>query len=282
VRLMGIQRKELPPDAKQPKEDGGPKPIIGKKGGPGPQGPAAKLYVPKPGFANYYFNKVERTRLLDAFKKHGDFTTLAGDWSIDGTVRLKKLRTESKIHFDLVEEKAGASIKPVVRLKIEEFDYSLEPLKDGQDAVALRQPETSGGLLLGMWLYKDFLTQGEKAFIAQGETDPINQFHHGGYEPLYPPPTDGKTPPSLASLRVDCEVINSKRGPFFVKWFFARNDQKLIGMEVRAQEHDDPCEIFFSDYRPVDGRMLPHRMQVQHGDAHYGTFTFTSFKLAKN
>ena len=72
----------------------------------------------------------------------------------------------------------------------------------------------------------------------------------------------------------------SRSGAYLVKWFFARTDQKLIGMEVRLKENEDPCEVYFYDYRAVNGRMLPHRMQVVYGSGHYGTFTFTNFQLA--
>jgi hypothetical protein len=155
-------------------------------------------------------------------------------------------------------------------------------LKGEQEDAKLRLPESSGGLLLAMYLYHGFLSQGEKFFYPQGEGNTSNQFHHGGFEPFYPPPLDNKTPSSLASLRVDCEVINARHGPFFAKWFFDRADFKLRGFEVRLTDNEDPCEIYFSDYRAVDGRMLPHKMQVQYSDFHYGTFTFTSFKLAAN
>ena len=119
VRLMGVQRKLIgggePGPGPQP-GPGGPKKI----GGPlTPQGLAAKLYEPKPGFANYYFNRLERDLLLASFKKHGDFTSLAGDWVIEGTVRFKKSRTESKAKISITEEKEGNSRKPVVVLSIE-------------------------------------------------------------------------------------------------------------------------------------------------------------------
>jgi len=113
-----------------------------------------------------------------------------------------------------------------------------------------------------------------------GDGKGFSEFSHGGYEPFYPPPADGKMPASLGDLRVDTEVINSRLGPFLAKWFFAKNDQKLLGFELRLQENEDPCEVYLSDYRAVDGRLLPHRMQVQYGNFHYGTFNFTSFKLA--
>ncbi len=284
VRLMGMQRKEVPDaiDASMPKPEPQPKPqqppgkpplplpIPGKA--PPPTGPGAKLFEEKPGFANYYFNKLERDRLLAEFKKHGDFTAVPGDWTFEGTVRLKKLRTESKARLDMLEVKSqdGKSVKPVVKLAIDQFPYELEPLKDAQDPIALKMPETSGGLLSAMYLYHLLLTQGAKGF---------SELTHGGQEPFYPPAADGKAPPSLAALRVDCEVVNSRHGPFLAKWFFSLADKKLLGFEVRVDENEDPCEVYFGDYRPVEGRMLPHRMQVIYGDGHYGTFLFERFTL---
>jgi hypothetical protein len=286
VRLMGVQRKEAkdvlvddgvpkPEPAPRPAPGKPPIPIPGKAPkAPGPSGPGAKLYQAKAGFANYYFNKLERDRLLAAFKKHGDFSDLAGNWTIDGAVRLKKLRTESKTRIEILDVKSedGKGSKTVVKLNIEQFPYELEPLKATQDPIALKMPETSGGLLSALYLWQRLLTLGNKAF---GE-----DLTHGGYEPFYPPPTDGKTASSLASLRVDAEVLNSRHGPFLAKWFFSQADHKLLGFEVRMQDNEDPCEVYFADYRPVAGRLLPQRMQVIYGDGHYGTFSLENYNLA--
>src|SRR5262245_31664516 len=182
VRLMGVQRKELPnqqlddslpkpepePKPKQPQPDPGkpipkiPGQIPRKTPEPGPSGTGAKMYQAKPGFANYYFNKLERDRLLAAFAKHGDFTSVAGNWAIDGGVRLKKLRTESKSRIEILELKSEGtkSSRSVVRLSIDQFPFELEPLKTAQDPVALKMPETSGGLLSALYLFHSLLTQG--------------------------------------------------------------------------------------------------------------------------
>jgi serine protease Do len=271
VRLMGMQRRGLD-DPNQPKDEA-PKP----KTPPAPKArpsPALKYYEAKDGFANYYFNKLEQARLMKAFRKFGDFSDATGDWMIEGGIRLKKLRTESHARIDIVEEKDGTSSKPVVRLKIDDFPYVLDPFKEGQDPAALRVPETSGGLLAAMYVYQRLLTLGAKGF---------SEFSHGGYEPFYPPLPSGddKTPVPLASLRVDAEVINTRHGPFLTKWFFARLDQKLLGFELRLNENEDPCEVYLGDYRPVDGRMLPHRIQVLYGNGHYGTINVTRFDMKK-
>jgi serine protease Do len=272
VRLMGVQRKSLD-DAGQPKDEPPPKAKLPKTP-KGPPSPAAKYYEAKDGFANYYFNKLEQNRLMAAFKKHGDFGGVGGNWTLEGTIRLKKLRTESRAKIDITEEKDGPSSKPVIRLKIDDFPYVLEPFKENQEPQALRAPETSGGLLAAFYVYHRLLTLGEKGFT---------EFSHGGWAPIYPPlpPSNATVPVDLATLRIDAEVLNTRHGPFLTKWYFARTDQKLLGFELRLNENEDPCEVYLSDYREVDGRLLPHRFQVQYGDGHYGTFQFTTFSLNK-
>jgi serine protease Do len=103
---------------------------------------------------------------------------------------------------------------------------------------------------------------------------------YGGYEPFYPPPADGKPAKSLAELRVDCEVVNTRIGIYLTKWFFSRADQKLLGFELRMNDLDeDPCEVYLYDYRAVQGRLLPHSMQVWYQDRRYGNFTITGYQL---
>ena len=34
------------------------------------------------------------------------------------------------------------------------------------------------------------------------------------------------------------------------------------------REDEDPCEVYLSDYQAVDGRQLPHRIEVRYGDKH--------------
>jgi serine protease Do len=276
VRLMGVQRKVLDdpnqPFAPQPApkpDDPRRKPAPKAANSTAPQGPGAKLYEAKPGFANFYFNRLERERLLAAFRKHGDFSALKGDWNLEGEVRLLKARSPSKFALDLREEKEGTGLKQVVSLKIDAFPYKLEPLRASPEEV--RIPQQSGGLMAAMFVWRHLLTQGEKGF---------SECNHGGYEPFYPPPADGRTVERLASLRVDAEVLNTRLGPFLTKWFFSREEQKLLGFELRLQDNEDPCEVYFGAYRPVEGRQLPHRMSVIYQDVHYGTFEINSYKLA--
>jgi len=287
VRLMGVQRKLFdengqptpnPQPQPQPRVPGEPRPPGPRRPGPVPPGPAQqplppspaeKFYIARPFFANYYFNKQERDRLLAGFRKNGDFSSLGGTWTLDGTVRLKQLRSESKVKIEI----AGNQGIPVVRLQVDQFPYSLEPFKENQDPSELRQPLGSGCLLPALFLYQRLLTQGAKGFEVECD--------HAGVEPLYPPPVDGKMPTSFKDLRVDAEVLTTRMGPFLAKWFFALADHKLLLCEVRLTDNEDPCEVYFSDYRLDNGRMLPHQIQVIYGNERYGVFTLERFQFAK-
>jgi len=289
VRLMGVQRKLLdengqatpnpqpqpPPRVPgEPRPPGGPRkpgPLSpGQAKEPLPPSPAEKFFIAKPFFANYYFNKLERDRLLAAFRNNGDFSALEGTWIIDGTVRLKQLKSETKFKIEI----AGSLGTPVVKLQIDQFPYSVEPFKENQDPTELRQPLGCGCLLPALYLYQRLLTKGAKGFEVECD--------HAGVEPLYPPPADGKMPGSFKDLRVDAEVLTTRMGPFLAKWYFAQTDQMLLLVEVRLTENEDPCEVYFGDYHPENGRMLPRQMQVFYGNERYGVFTVERFQFAKS
>jgi hypothetical protein len=148
---------------------------------------------------------------------------------------------------------------------------NLEPLKTGQDAEKLQAPLESGGLLLAMYHFRRLLTLGEKGFEQS--------FLHGGYEPFYPMPTDGRKIASLADLRVDTEVLQTEHAAVGSKWYFSQKDQRLLGFELTAVEREDPCEVYFSDYRAKDGRLLPYRIDVRYGNDAFGTLFVKDYKL---
>jgi hypothetical protein len=252
-------------DPKQPK-------LPGKAG---PQGDGAKYYEPKAGFANYYFNRQEKTRVFAAFGKQSDLSGVAGKWAFDGEVRLLKARTTSPFNAEIKDDK-----NTTVTLKIGAFPESLEPLSAGAD---FRKPAGSGGLMAALYVWRDLLTHGEKN---------LSDCFNGGVEPIYMPPPDGAAVASWMNQRVDADVITNRHAAFQTKWFFAPEEIKrgketypkgvLLGFEMRLQElNEDPCEVYFSDYKAVNGQQMPHRMQVYYRDVHYGTFTISNYNLAK-
>ena len=127
--------------------------------------------------------------------------------------------------------------------------------------------------MMALYHYRRLLTMGAKGFEAE--------FAHGGFEPFYPYPIDGSTPKSLAALRVDCEVLRTRHASVECKWYFDRNDHMLLGVETFITKEGDPCEVYFQDYRSVDGRQLPHRIEVRYGDKRYAVLTINHYSLAK-
>ena len=111
--------------------------------------------------------------------------------------------------------------------------------------------------MAAMYVWRVLLMQGEKGFPAECV--------HGGIEPFYPPPTDRSAVKSWSDQRVDAEVLSTRLGNYMTKWFFSPADQKLLGMELRLQDqNEDPVRGLFLRLSSVDGRQLPHRIQVRY------------------
>jgi hypothetical protein len=274
VRLMGnidaqpdrpmepMPRPKLPPGTPPPKPGDGP----GSPRRPPANAAARKLVIEKKGFANYYFNKLEQNRLLDAFRSSGDFSSVTGPWAAEGTIDLVDRRGDLKLTIH-----DGTDGSPEVKIARSGIEDTVFPLKSDQSLGELMLPQGSGGLLVSLYLYRRLLTQGPAGFEGT--------FDHGGHEPCYPPPADGKAPESWKDLRVDCEVLRTKHASFESKWYFERKDHRLIACETTISKDEDPCELYFADYKPVDGRHLPHRIEVRHGDKRYALITLKSYRL---
>ena len=93
-------------------------------------------------------------------------------------------------------------------------------------------------------------------------------------------PADGSQPKSYADVRVDTEVLHTEHAAIPAKWFFSQKDQSLLGGEITVVNDEDPCELYFSDYQKVDGRDLPQRIEVRHGNDRFGTFTIRRYQLS--
>jgi serine protease Do len=264
VRLMGAIKQELPAeeqkDPKAPQQPQQPKAVA--------SGPAAKFYEAKPGFANYYFNKLERDKLLAAVvKEHGDLSPLkVVDWSLSlkGTVTGRK---DTSSTIDILENDK----KPMVKANIDRVEDEVELLKNDQKADAYNVPAGSGGLLTALYMYK--------LVAAAGATNVSPDITHGGVEPFYPPPADGGKP-DYTKTRIDCEVLRTKFAGFTAKWYFSPTDHTLLGGEVTIDRDEDPCELYFGNYKKVDGHDLPTRIEVHRGDKTYAVWDDVSYKFS--
>jgi hypothetical protein len=288
VRLMGATAKEVEKkDAKgqpipQPKPGIQPIPVDGGAS------PAGKYYEPKKGFVNHYFNKLEKDRVLQGFKKHGDFSKMTGDWTFLGDIRFKQLKDKTQVRLEVRTEKAEkGGTKPVASMTIGKLALSpVEPLDVNATVEDLQQPKDSGGLMLAMYLYKKFLNQGEAGMA---------KCFYAGKFPYYPPLPEGKIPDNWAKVKKLADVIETEVGNYHTKWYFSTEDQKLMAFEVTIhtpQSDDesgnppDPCEVYLGYDQPVNGaKGLPNQMHVRFGTGAtgitniYGNITITNADL---
>jgi S1-C subfamily serine protease len=271
VRLMSY----TPPVKNQPKQPGGQPPPPKPKA----HGEGAKFFEERKGFANYYYNRLERDRVLATQKKLADYSSLAGEWVWTGTYDRENRGGDFLIKVEDVKDPTDPKeLKPLVTLQLGLTDYKLEPLKQGLTIADLTDPPYTGGLLMAMYQYKRFLTLGAKG--SEGD-----KCHHAGMEPIYIMPADGSKPKRFEDVRVWCEVIRSEHADVPCKWYFYRADLNpqpkgdlpypdgaLIAAEVSVDRAGDPAELYFSDFRDAGGKLAPHRMEVRHGDKRYAMF----------
>jgi hypothetical protein len=63
------------------------------------------------------------------------------------------------------------------------------------------------------------------------------------------------------------------------RFLFDQDHPRLVALEMFPDRDVDPCELYFEDYRPLNGRQLPHRIRVVHGDADFGTMRLSRIGL---
>jgi serine protease Do len=282
VRLQSYQAQMIQPKKENQPPQPRPQPKEAE-GAPVPTG-VKKMFKEKKGFANYYFNEVAQTKLLDRFKKLGDFSALGGTWNIEG--RFAQEGRNGRFSVEVTEEVDPTlkSPKPKSTVQLNEVSYPLYPLQFGKSDVDKSEPPRSGGLAMAFYHLHRFLTRTPKDFETM--------FQHGGNEPIYAFPTDGSKVADLKDTRILCEVLRTDHGAVPCKWYFFRKDLNpgaksatypdgaLIAFETFISERDqDPCEVYFSDFKAVDGRQLPHKMDVRYGDHHFGVLNVEKYAM---
>lgn len=266
VRLAGVHaREELlqklrqQPDAEEPKKkppEGEDKEQPKEKELPKEKkadNPHKKAKVPdefaqyvekRSGFANYYFNKLNRNRVWNAFHDAaGDFAGLKGTW---------QLKTKG-------EEAAGMTITlGDAASRIENAASKIE-LSADKDLSEQLGPIGSGGMLASLHLWRRMLAEGPDRF---GDVIFL-----------------GKAPvPGRDGL---CDILVGTFDVIEMTFAFDPATGMLVRIEMMPDTDVDPCEIEFLDYRGTAGRKMPHRMRVQHGDELYLELELQEVQLAE-
>src|SRR6185369_11555541 len=117
-------------------------------------------------------------------------------------------------------------------------------------------PPRSGGLLTALHLWQRLLLVGPRRF---GDVYYV-----------------GAVPWTSDTELADC--LAATFGGVDTQFYFNPNTGDLVGLSMQASDDQDPCEIVFSDVRPVEGRFLPHHWVVRHGDEVFADLTIKSWE----
>lgn len=238
----------IPKPEEEPGKDEDPKPTPPEH----PPIPHAHRPVPMPeivkqhfeqkrGFANHYFNKLQLDRVWQAWVARGDFAAQGGIWVLRGTLE------------------GGGEF----RLRLSDADGRLElPGTEirwtaGDDLSAPLVPPQSGGLMAAWYLWRR---------LATGGPGPFGDVSYLGTVPL-------------ADRDAPVDALTGLHGGVRCRFLFDPTEGDLLAVEMFSEDDADPCEIYFSDYREIEGRWLPGRMEVRVGDEPYATFHIEEFTL---
>ncbi len=233
---------QRPEDAPQPHEDVPEEPDEEapkiERRSPVPGTPAARrreslpehvepLIETRTGYTNYYFNRLHRDRVWQAWSAHGDFPDQE-TWQLRGATG------------------DGQSVRITLGPDQAQGDFAGESLAIDvtRDLDQQPGPQGSGGLLAALHLWQRLLQRGPERF---------GEVYYEGTAPLI-------DRSGLYDALIGVHDVVETR------FFFDPAGGELVALEMFAQSDADPCELYWSDYRQHGGRAWPHRLTVRHGD----------------
>ena len=239
---VGSQKKER----KQPAPDIPlPQPLPQSKV---PLPPIVKAHFEeKEGYTNYYFNRLQQRRIATALGAYREGLADSGDWQLTGNFVTENQQGAFRIELN---KERGIADLPHYQGRA---DFS-GPLFEYLD------PPGSGGLLVALHLWQRLLCRGVMEF---GDLQYV-----------------GRLP--SAETHDSFDMLRGFYGGVEVRFLFDPEDGRPVGMEMFAEEDVDPCEIRFDDYQQSSGHLLPHRIEVRHGDAKYGVFQVNKIAVSEN
>jgi hypothetical protein len=178
-----------------------------------------------------------------AFKANsGDFTTAGGAWELNG-----QMAGGGPFGAHLATD--------AVRGVFPAGEAQLDLERDlGEQLV----PPDSGGLLAALHLWRRLLVEGPASY---GDVYYLGTAPLPGRDTLY-------------------DVVVGVYDVMETRYYFDPNDGRLVALEMFPDSYADPCEIYFDDYREVEGRHWPHRLEVRFGDQQYAVINVSSVKVA--
>ena len=253
AKVAGAEAEEAPPeeDPQKPneKQPEGDKPKL-PEGHPPLQAdnklPAhiAKVFAARTGYANYYFNELNRNRIWGAHQKLVDLSQRSGTWRIEAEV---EAGGEAQLTLD---DTQASVVFPA-------GEASIDLTKDLDTQLG---PADSGGLLVAAALWRRMLLAGPQQY---------GEVFYQGTAPI----VTGEPLQDLVDVLVATHDVTE------TNFLFEPATGRLVGLEMFPDADVDPCEIFFGDFRDTEFGELPHRWEIHHGDRVFGVLKVKSFRL---
>ncbi len=203
------------------------------------------------GFANYYFNKLNRKKTWNRVESLGDYTSLIRKWTMTG----KLVGEETKVQIELNGK--NGTIQLGDRTTEVAFGETLS------DVISKRR---EGGLLVAMRAWQQLLQVGPEKL---GETIYL------GTCPVY----------VTASLKLAdqpvMDVLQTAWYDTIVRFSIPNDSGEIRCVEVFGDAAEDPVEVYFDRYRTFDGRQWPMRARLQYGTESTLVIEFDAVSIAK-
>jgi S1-C subfamily serine protease len=166
----------------------------------------AAMIEARPGFANYYFNKLHRDRVWNSLKKATAALPTQG-WAITG-------KSVSGSNFEItLSDDASEGKFPTGNVRVE----------NGRDWDQQLDPPNSGGLLASLHLLRLFLNEGPETF---------GDVYYYGTKPV-----------ELGGEQYD--VLIATRNVAELQLWTNRQTGELVRVELAVDSELDPCELHF-------------------------------------
>lgn len=206
----------------------------------------AKLFKQRRGYANYYFNEVNRSRVWNAFAMQSDFTGITGEWVLTGTDA-----EGDKFEFILRDQEAFVTLADgPYRLDLnQDIDSQIREyvLPDGRTMMGL-PPQQAQLLALSMW---------RRMLLKQPAQ--FGDVYYLGVAPI---------PHGLRAADVLVGTYDVLENHFY----FSPDSGNMIELDVFPDAQADPVEMYFYDFENVDGREMPGRITLRYNDVEIGQY----------
>lgn len=187
------------------------------------------------GFANYYFNRLERQQVWARLQELGDFATLDDHWQLGG----KLIGEPTPVALELQADNGRLEIG---KRKLE--------ASFGDEMAAVADQNSDEGLLIALRAWQQLLQVGPEQLGAT---------LYLGTAPVYP--GLNKT---VSDMQI-CDVLQSNWYDTIVRFYIPVGSSEVRAIEVYGDTVRDPVEVILDQYREFEGRQWPGRARLQYG-----------------